>query len=102
MANWSVGTACISNDDESVPPGLRSPYLEGQTERFRARLGERERFAAAAGRFRELGIPFWLAVTLLEQGETEGVEEARAIFEQLGAAPWLARIDAGAVARAAL
>ena len=49
-------------------------------------------------------MPFWLAVTLLEHGEwlvaQAGGEaepllaEARAIFEQLGAAPWLERLDA--------
>ena len=76
---------------EAVPPGLRSPYLAAQAHRFRARLGEPERFADAAAGFRELGVPFWLAVTLLEQGEPAGIEEARAIFERLGATPWLER-----------
>ncbi len=52
---------------------------------------------------RELGIPFWLAVTLLEhaewlakEGDTPQAEppltEARAIFERLGAQPWLERL----------
>ena len=40
-------------------------------------------------------MPFWLAVTLLEHGEATGsaplVDEAREIFERLGATPWLER-----------
>jgi len=48
-----------------------------------------------ADRFRELGLPFWLAVTLLEHGELTGDEsslaEAREIFEGLKATPWLER-----------
>ena len=51
--------------------------------------------------FRELGLPFWLAVTLLEHGELTGdtalLDEAREIFEGLKATPWLER--AGALAR---
>jgi hypothetical protein len=59
----------------------------------------------AAADFRKLGIPFWLAVTLLEHGEwlagrsREGdagplLAEAREIFDRLEAAPWLERVDA--------
>jgi thioesterase domain-containing protein len=89
---------------DAVPPGLRSPYLEAQTHRFRARRdGDDAGFEAAAARFRELGIPFWLAVTLLEHGEalvSDGrsdeaqplLAEARELFEQLGAKPWLERL----------
>jgi hypothetical protein len=55
--------------------------------------------------FRELGMPFWLAVTLFEQGEwllSEGrsteveplYREAGEIFERLEARPWLERLDA--------
>jgi hypothetical protein len=43
---------------------------------------------------RELGMPFWVAVTLLEQGESAGLEEARVIFEALEATPWLERVAA--------
>ena len=39
-------------------------------------------------------MPFWLAVTLLEQGEAAGLAEAREIFERLEAAPWLERVAA--------
>ena len=41
-------------------------------------------------------MPFWLAVTLLEQGEPAGVVEALEIFERLEAAPWLERAAAAA------
>jgi hypothetical protein len=87
---------------EAVPPGLRSPYLSAQALRFRARLAASddlaiESFEAAAKRFRELGVVFWLAVTLLEHGELTGdasfLDEAREIFEQLEATPWLQRLE---------
>ena len=86
---------------EAVPPGLRSGYLDAHAMRFRGQLGEAaeeaaEQLSAAAGKFRELGIPFWLAVTLLEYGELTGDEaslaESREVFESLGAAPWLDRL----------
>jgi class 3 adenylate cyclase/tetratricopeptide (TPR) repeat protein len=83
---------------ESLPPGLRAPFLEAQTQRFRARMSEdSERFKAAAAGFREYGVPFWLAVTLLEHGELTAdralLDEARGIFEELQATPWLERVD---------
>jgi predicted ATPase/class 3 adenylate cyclase len=94
---------------DSVPPGLRSPYLEAQAQRFRARLAglyeeaAEAGYAAAAERFGALGIPFWRAVTLLEHGEwlvglgrREEAEplltDARETFEKLGARPWLERL----------
>jgi hypothetical protein len=80
--------------------------------RFRARLsgrrGEDERVASgyrqAAGMFREMATPFWLAQTLLEHGEwlaeheqlseaEPPLAEAREIFERLSAQPWLDRTD---------
>jgi tetratricopeptide (TPR) repeat protein len=84
---------------EAVPLGTRPPYLEAQTKRFRARLdGDPSHYEAAAAGFRELGLPFWLAVTLLEHGELTGDEtslaEAREIFERLRARPWLERLEA--------
>jgi tetratricopeptide (TPR) repeat protein len=94
---------------EAVPPGLRSPYLSAQALRFRARLATPdddaiESFEVAANRFRELKIPFWRAVTLLEHGELTGDEsslaEAREIFEGLRATPWLERVDAASPKRA--
>jgi len=81
--------------------------------RFRARLSplagdpaDAERsFKSAAGLFREIGVPFYLAITLLEHGEwlieqsrtTEAgplLDEARTIFERLEARPWLDRLAA--------
>ena len=91
---------------ESVSPGLRSPYLEGQIHRFRGRLaGAEAEYVRAVERFGGLGIPFWRAVTLLEyggwlvaQGRPEEADEllrqAREIFERLGARPWLERVEA--------
>jgi tetratricopeptide (TPR) repeat protein len=81
---------------ESIPAGTRPPFLDAHARRFRARLagGDREGYEQAAERFRELGLPFWLAVTLLEQGDPDGLREAREIFERLGAAPWLERLAA--------
>ena len=82
---------------EKLPPGLRPPYLEAQAHRFRARLdGDEAGYRTAAARFRELEIPFWLAVTLLEHGEGPGLAEAREIFERLGAKPWLERVSTAA------
>jgi class 3 adenylate cyclase/tetratricopeptide (TPR) repeat protein len=95
---------------ERLPPGLRPPFLDGQAHRFRARLaatGEEvdSGYALASARFRDLDLPFWLAVTLVEHGEWLGAKdrageaapllaEAREIFERLEAMPWLERVDA--------
>jgi class 3 adenylate cyclase/tetratricopeptide (TPR) repeat protein len=91
---------------ESVPPGSRTPYLDAQLRRFRARAtGDPTGLAAAARGFRDLSIPFWLAVTLCEQsellmasGEPAQAEpllaEAHEIFAALGARPWLERVAA--------
>jgi class 3 adenylate cyclase/tetratricopeptide (TPR) repeat protein len=90
---------------EAIPPGLRAPYLGAQALRFRARLAGSDdaamaSYEAAAKRFRELEIPFWLAVTQLEHGELTGDEsllaEAREIFERLQARSWLERVTAAA------
>ena len=78
----------------------------GECARLGASRGEvaasEQGFRTAAARFRELGMPFCLAVTLLEHGEWlaakgQGDEaepllaEAREIFERLEARPWLER-----------
>ncbi len=97
---------------ETLPPGRLAPSLRAHAVRFRARMAAADRddaqaevgFAAAASTFREFGLPFWLAVTLLEHGEWLAgqdraaeaeplLAEAREIFERLEARPWLERLD---------
>ncbi|MDP9232319.1 MAG: AAA family ATPase [Actinomycetota bacterium] len=97
---------------ESLPLGRRPQFLRAQCSRFRARLAhdasEVERhYKGASGLFRELAVPFYLAVTVLEHGEWligQGrsdeadplLAEAREIFERLEATPWLERATQGA------
>ena len=92
---------------QDLPPGLRPPFLDAQAHRFQGRLSDTADvafagYAAAQDRLRELELPFWLAVTLLEHGErlheherSADAEpllvEAREIFERLEAAPWVER-----------
>jgi class 3 adenylate cyclase/tetratricopeptide (TPR) repeat protein len=102
---------------DAIPPGKRPPSLGAQAARSRARLaaerGEQDRveqgFKTAAGAFREHGLPFQLAVVLLEHGEWLGLQgrtdeaepllaESREIFQRLEAPPWLERCDAVRVA----
>jgi hypothetical protein len=97
---------------EALPPGGLPQFLRAHASRFRARLGSdrvEDLFKGAAGLFRELAVPFYLAVTelehaewLLEQGRAEEAEpllaEAREIFERLDARPWLERAAGVAVA----
>lgn len=91
---------------DAVPAGSRPPYLDAQARRFRARLdGDAGGYLAAVEGFRTLGLPFWLAVTLLEHAELTAdrasLDEARSIFEELKATPWLARAAAAADATTA-
>ena len=89
---------------DEIPRGLLAPYLDAHARRFRARLdGDEAGFVAAATRFSELGIVFWLAVTRLEHAELTGdpssLDEARTIFEELHAMPWIERVDSVAARR---
>jgi tetratricopeptide (TPR) repeat protein len=96
---------------DALPPGRSPQFLQAQAARFRATLAaaageaaEAERlFKQAAGRFRELSIPFSLAVAQLEHAEwlvREGRKtdaeplfaEASEIFSRLRATPWLERL----------
>jgi predicted ATPase/DNA-binding SARP family transcriptional activator len=89
---------------------LRTPYVEAQEQRFAARLaaqrGEADAvepsFLRANAIFRELSMPFYVAVTLLEHGEwlAEGgrredaeplLAEALETFQRLKARPWADR-----------
>ena len=85
---------------EQLAPATRPPYLDAQALRFRARLsGDAAGLAAAAAGVSARGVPFWLAVTQLEQalllGDGDAAEllgaEARTTFERLQATPWLER-----------
>jgi hypothetical protein len=97
---------------ESAPPGHVTPYMRALGARFGAHRAIRQRdpvtalagLHAAADLLRGIEKPFELAVVLLEQAEwlaQEGREEevaapcdeARRIFERLGATPWLERVD---------
>jgi hypothetical protein len=95
---------------ESIPPGQRPPFLRAQAARFRARLARatglpdqvQPGFKTAAAILREYGLPFELAIVLLEHGEwlmSQGradeaaplLTEAREVFARLEATPWLER-----------
>ena len=95
---------------DELPAGSLPQYFRAQSLRFRARLAalsgdpDAERlFKGATGLFRELTMPFYLAATELEYAEwlasesREGavplLDEARRIFSELQAAPWLERAE---------
>ncbi len=90
--------SCSPRRERSGRLAAAVPRRPGEALPRPPRQGTRPGYEAAAEQFRELGIPFWLAVTLLEHGELTGDEsllaEAREIFERLGARPWLDRVDA--------
>ena len=92
--------------------GDQTPFQRAQAARFGARLeiargeadGVERGFKSAVGLYREIGTPFWLAMTLLEhsewlvdQGRAEDAKpllnEARDIFVRLRATPWLERVE---------
>jgi hypothetical protein len=95
----------------AIPPGRQSPYLDAQAHRLRAKAADlrggedvEPGFKRAAGMLRELEMPFWMAVTLLEQAEwlvrrdraedaKPLLDEAREIFERLEATPWIERVN---------
>jgi hypothetical protein len=71
------------------------------------------RFKAAAGLYREIGVPYFLAQTLTNHGEwlvEQGhpdeagplLTEAREIFDRLKARPWLERLDKTGVLQGAV
>jgi tetratricopeptide (TPR) repeat protein len=94
----------------SLPLGRRPQFLRAHASRFGGRLAalrddadEVERgLKGAAGLFREIEFPFYVAVSELELGEwlaeqgrtteaSQHVGEARSVFAQLEATPWLER-----------
>jgi hypothetical protein len=93
-------------------PGMITPLLRGQAARLGARLsalrGDNDSvesgFVAAIAAFREVEVLFELGGTLLELAEwlsgqgrdTEAhayAVESRSLFQQLGARPWLERVQ---------
>jgi ATP/maltotriose-dependent transcriptional regulator MalT len=95
---------------EQLRPGTRTPFLRGTAARFRARLratggqdeGVDALFRAGAAEFRTAGMPFWLAVLLVDhaewladQGRAADAEsllaEATESFERLRATQWIER-----------
>jgi len=93
---------------DGLRPGELTPLYRGLRARFRGRLSRGpeawEHFREAERAYEDLGAPFHLAVTQLEhaesleaQGPSEEAEvlraAARAVFERLGAKPWLERAD---------
>jgi class 3 adenylate cyclase/tetratricopeptide (TPR) repeat protein len=106
---------------EAYPPGKQPQFLQAHAMRFRARLADRRGdpadiaalFKGSAGLFREIAVPFYMAVTLLEHGEwlaregrndeaTPLLDEAQEVFERLRAKPWLERLGQTAGAASAL
>lgn len=95
------------------------PVVEALIQHSQARIGALEGagdvealFRAAAGLFRETGARFWLATTLAEyaewlsaQGRSQDAgaqfDEARTIFDTLGAVTWLERLERSMAAKEA-
>jgi class 3 adenylate cyclase/tetratricopeptide (TPR) repeat protein len=109
LEDWS-GAERLLEYVRRLSAGMKSPYIRAQEIRLAARLDSaRGPLPAAAGamkevigRLREIEVPFWLAVALLEEGErlvdaggaADGrshLDEATDIFTRLGALPWLER-----------
>jgi hypothetical protein len=95
-----------------VLPGERMRFLTAHLSRLEAKLADEpaattERSLVAERLFREIGAPFWLAVTLTERVEHQvrrgdkpagaSAGEANGIFERLGARPWLERLTRSGV-----
>ena len=86
----------------SIPLVERRSLVDAQASRLSAKLAVQRGedgaagFAEAARIFREIGMPYWLAVSLAEAGLAgvgDGLAEPRAIFERLGARLWLDRLE---------
>jgi hypothetical protein len=117
-----IEAALVNSDDETVEhrleiferlrPGEVTPYAAAQAARVRSKLsafrgltaGVEDGFVRAAHGFREMSMPFWTAVALLELGEwlvSQGrspdakplIDEASETFARLDARPWLERAE---------
>jgi predicted ATPase/class 3 adenylate cyclase len=106
---------------DALPLGDSSHFLRAHSARVRAHLaaragdaeGAHRLFRGAAGLYREIGTPLYLAIVLLEHSEWlaqqgrggEGqalLSEARGIFQGLEAKPWLERASRVGVQPAAV
>jgi len=98
-----------------APPGATGPFAHAQVDRYTAAVAAmrddppsaESHFKAGIGLFRELAMPFHLAMVQLEFGEwltSQGradearpmLNEARSTFEELKAVPYLERVAAAA------
>jgi class 3 adenylate cyclase len=86
----------------AIPVVERRSLVDAQAGRLSAKLAVHRGedgaagFVEAARIFREIGMPYWLAVSLAEAalaGAGDGLAEPRAIFERLGARLWLDRLE---------
>ena len=103
----SEGRGAPRSRSRAFPPGTRPPFLDAQANAVPARAssGDPSGFEAAAAAFREVGLPFWLAVALLEHGELDGRRGARSARRARSSRscerrPWLERLGAAALTRA--
>jgi tetratricopeptide (TPR) repeat protein len=99
----------------SAPPGATGPFVHALVDRYNAAVAAmrgdpasaESHFKAGIGLFRELAMPFHLAMVQLEFGEwltSQGradearpmLNEARSTFEVLKAVPYLERVAAAA------
>jgi class 3 adenylate cyclase/tetratricopeptide (TPR) repeat protein len=85
---------------ESMPLVERRALVEAQASRLRAKIAVQSGddgsagFAEARRIFAQIGMPYWEAVSLVESGND--LDEARAIFDRLGARLWLDRLQVAA------
>ncbi len=96
----------VLREIEALRPGDTSESLQAFAHRFRAKLASNPRdedFEIAISSFRDLSMKFHLAVSLLEYAESLSergrpdraasyFDEAREIFENLRATPWMERV----------
>jgi class 3 adenylate cyclase/tetratricopeptide (TPR) repeat protein len=97
---------------DGLGAGETTPFLQAQSARFRALMaagGDGSQqvdgwFEEAEQKLGSIGVPFWLGTTLVDHGEWLGSQgrteearpllaEARSIFEELEARPWIDRVD---------
>jgi tetratricopeptide (TPR) repeat protein len=97
---------------DGMTPGMVTPFLRALADRWRARVvaarggdaGVESAFKTSIGLFREMGVPYWRAITQVEYGEwlmsagrfedaKPAFEESRETFEYLSASARLEQLD---------